>query len=83
MAAVLDTHAAVRGLEAAGIETKQAEAIVDTMRVASAADVAQLATKADLAEFRADRYRALRIQGGAIVAIVAGYVTILAGRKLL
>ena len=52
------------------------------MRVASAADVAQLATKADLAEFRADRYRALRIRGGAIVAIVAGYVTILAGRKL-
>ena len=83
MAAVFDTHAAVRGLEAAGIDTKHAEAIVETMRDARTADAGQLATKADLAELRADLYRALWIQGGAIVAIIAGFVTILSGLKLL
>ena len=87
MAAVFDTHAAVRGLEAAGLETAHAEAIVETMRAVRAADVDQLATKADLkaglAELRADLYRALWIQGGAVVAIIAGFVTILAGLKLL
>ena len=87
MAAVFDTHAAVRGLEAACIDTKHAEAIVETMRDARTADTDQLATKADLkanlAEFRADLYRALWIQGGAIVAIIAGFVTILSGLNLL
>ncbi|MCY4453237.1 MAG: hypothetical protein OXC01_14900 [Immundisolibacterales bacterium] len=87
MAAVFDTRAAVRGLEAAGIDTKHAEAIVETMRDARTADTDQLATKADLkadlAELRADLYRALWIQGGAIVAIIAGFFTILSGLKLL
>ena len=83
MAAVFGTHAAVRGLEAAGIDTKHAEAIVETMRAARTADMDQLATRADLAELRADIYRALWIQGGAIVAIIAGFVTILSGLKLL
>ena len=87
MVAVFDTHAAVRGLEAAGIDTKHAEAIVETMRDARTVDRDQLATKADLkaglAELRADLYRALWIQGGAVVAIIAGFVTILAGLKLI
>ena len=47
----------------------------------------QLATKADLkagrAELRADLYRALSIRGGAIVAVIAGFITILAGLKLI
>ena len=40
------------------------------MRRAAAADHDELATKANLAELRADLYRALWIQGGAIVAIL-------------
>ena len=83
MAAVFDTHAAVRGLEAAGIDTRHAEAIVETLQAVRTVDTDQLATKADLAELRADLYRALWIQGGAIVAIVAGFITILSGLKLL
>ena len=64
---------AARDLEAAGVEHKQAEAL----RRAATAGRDESATKADLAElradltdFRADLYRALWIQGGAIVAIL-------------
>ena len=57
-----DTHAAVRHLESAGIETRQAEAIVAEMRTAAGADRAELVTKGEL-------YRALWIQGAGIVAI--------------
>ena len=88
-ATTFDTHQAVRRLEAAGIETRQAEAIVSEMRdavgvdltdfatkadltdFATKADLADFATKADLAGLRADMYRALWLQGGAIVAILA------------
>ena len=81
-ATTFDTHQAVRRLEAAGIETRQAEAIVSEMRDAAGADLTDFATKADLATtkadleatiagLRADLYRALWIQGGAIVAILA------------
>ena len=52
-AAAFDTLTAARDLEAAGIERRQAEAIVGTVRTA-AADRDALATKADLAEIRAD-----------------------------
>ena len=85
-ATTFDTHQAVRRLEAAGIETRQAEAIVSEMRDAAGVDLTDFATKADLADFatktdfarlRADlaalearMYRALWIQGGAIVAIL-------------
>ena len=66
--------AAARELEAAGIERRHAEAIAEGMRRAATADHDELATKADLAglraELRADLYRALWIQGGAIVAIL-------------
>ena len=72
-----DTHQAVRRLEAAGIETRQAEAIISEMRDAATSDFADFTTKADLAVLRADlaalearMYRALWIQGGAIVAIL-------------
>ena len=107
-AATFDTHQAVRRLEAAGIETCHAEAIVSEMRDAGAGDRDQLATKADLdplatkadldplatkaelkplatkaeleplatkaelAGLEARMYRALWIQGGAIVAILTG-----------
>ena len=65
-----DALQAARDLEAAGVERRQAEAIAASMRDAAGADREQLATKADLAELRADLYRALWIQGGAIIAIL-------------
>ena len=76
-----DTLTAARDLEAAGIERGHAEATATAIgrgdeRLATKADLDRLeaATKADLAalraELRADLYRALLIQGGAIVAIL-------------
>ena len=66
--------AATHDLEAAGIERRQAEAIAEGMHKAATADRDEYATKADLnaaiATLRADLYRALWIQGGAIVAIL-------------
>ena len=61
---------AVRDLEAAGVERKQAEAHAEALRQAATADRDEFATKADIAELRADLYRALWIQGGAIIAIL-------------
>ena len=62
-ATTFDTHQAVRRLEAAGIETRQAEAIVSEMRDAAGVDLTDFATQADLAAsvdgLRADMYRAL------------------------
>ena len=43
---------AVRDLEAAGVERRQAEAIAEGMRRAAAADHDSLATKADIATLR-------------------------------
>ena len=62
-ATTFDTHQAVRRLEAAGIETRQAEAIVTEMRDAAGADRGELVTRGEL-------YRALWIQGAGIVAIL-------------
>ena len=64
MTAAFDTHQAVRRLEAAGIETRQAEAIVSEMREAAGADRGELVACGEL-------YRALWIQGAGIVAILA------------
>ena len=65
---------ASRDLEAAGIEAGHAEAIVEGMRRAVSADRDELATKADLAALEARMtptlYRALRLQGGAVIAIL-------------
>ena len=70
-ASTFDTHAAVRSLEAAGIDTSQAEAIVATVRDAAGADRGELVTRGEL-------YRALWIQGAGIVAILTAlrFVTI-------
>ena len=68
-----DTPAA-HALEAAGIERRQAEAIAEGMREAATADRDELATKTDLATLEARMYRALWIQGGAIVAILGGFI---------
>ena len=73
-AATFDTHAAVIALRDAGIDETQAEAIVNTVRDAAGTSRDELATKAELtaaiAVLRADLYRALWIQGGAVVAIL-------------
>ena len=50
MATTIDTHAAIRSLEAAGADPKLAEAIVNTFSQVST----ELATKADLVALRAD-----------------------------
>ena len=69
-----DTHRAVKTLRKAGADEAMAEAIVDTASAAAGADRDALATKADLdarlAALEARMYRALWIQGGAIVAIL-------------
>ena len=59
-----------RDLETAGVERKQAEAHAEALRQAATADRGECATKADLAGLEARMYRALWIQGGAIVAIL-------------
>ena len=69
-----DTLATARDIEATGLERPQAEAIagamrqaVGAMRQAAVADRGELATKADL-------YRALWIQTGAITGTIAGAI---------
>ncbi len=76
-ASTFDTLTAAQDLEAAGIERQHAEAIAKAInhgdeRAATKADLATAIAdlKADNAGLRADLYRALWIQGGAIVAIL-------------
>ena len=80
--ATFDTLAAMRRLEAAGVDTAQAEAIIDTMRESAG----ELATKGDIAaseqRMTATLYRALWIQGAGIVAIIGGFIVIAASLKL-
>ena len=72
-----DTHRAVKALRDAGADEAMAEAIVNTASAAAGHGRDALATKADLAGLRADLgalegrlYRALWMQGAAIVAAV-------------
>ncbi|MDE0459822.1 MAG: hypothetical protein OXI15_21240 [Chromatiales bacterium] len=68
-----DAFSAARALEAAGVERSQAETIASTIahngEVATKCDV--VALKADISNLEARMYRALWIQGGAIVGIIA------------
>ncbi len=60
----LDTHATIKQLENAGMDTRQAEAVVAAI---SRSD-AELATKQDLAVLKADIWRiGASIAGGAIL----------------
>ena len=52
--AVMDTLEASRGLEAAGVEHGQTEAMVKMVAAATAASREDLATKADFAEIKAE-----------------------------
>ena len=84
-AAALDTLKVARDLEAAGVERRQAEAHAEALRQAATAGSDEVVTKDDLwksletmearldkriSDLRGDIYRALWIQGGALVAIV-------------
>lgn len=64
METAFDTLAASKALREAGFDQRQAEAVAGAMREAVTADRAALATKADL-------YRALLIQGAAIISVIA------------
>ncbi len=71
--ATFDTLAAARALEAAGMDAPQADAVVETRRVAV---VEGGATKADLdvavAEMKATLYRSLLIHGTTMAALLLG-----------
>ena len=89
-ATVFDTHQAVKVLRDAGADEAMAEAIVNTASAAAGAGRDMLATKADIAVLKAGLaalegriYRALWIQGSAIVAIFGGFIAIAAALKLL
>ena len=61
-----DAFSAARALEAAGVDRPQAEAIASAI-----GNSGDYSTKADLVALEARMYRALWIQGGAIVGIIA------------
>ena len=71
-----DTFGAARALEAAGVERTQAEAIASAIgqngEHATKVDIAMLESRLEnrISGLEARMYRALWIQGGAIVAIV-------------
>ena len=67
-----DTLKAIRSLEAAGIERRQAEAHAEALRDAATADHEELATKADIA--------ALRSEVRWMFGFLAAFVLAIAGR---
>ena len=65
----LDTHRAVERLEAKGFDRQQAEGIVQTL---TDSELASTSTVREAnSELKADLYRAMLIQTGAIVGILA------------
>lgn len=79
---LIDTHAAVRELEAAGLETTQAEAIVNTIAQADE----RIATKSDIAALRAEvkrldeRIDSLRSEMRWMLGFLAALLLAMAGR---
>ena len=76
MAAVIDTHAAVRKLESAGMASQQAEAVTEVINESGADLVTKAEFKTGLAELRADIYHALWLQGGAIIVMTVGLLSL-------
>ena len=80
--APFDTLRIAQALRDAGFDEKQSEAIVSAIQdslgenVATKSDVSELATKTGLLELRADMYRALWMQGGALVMIMVALFTL-------
>ena len=79
MSGTFDTLTAVRKLEAAGMDRKQAEAVVGVVR----AGQGEFATRADLSalveRFAARFHRALVIQAAGIIAALAALACIAIG----
>ena len=80
-----NTLTAARKLEAAGIQPEQAAAIADQLGIAATPDLAELATKSDIksdiANLRAELYRALMFQSGAIIAATVALVKLIPGAQ--
>ena len=90
-----DTHAEIRKLEQSGIPLRHAEALVsmvaraptntlviETLEHLKVQVDTNMATKADLATLRADLYRVLWLQGGALATLIvalAGMILVFAG----
>ena len=83
-----DTLTAARKLEAAGMQPQQAAAVANQLRAAATpdlgelaakSDVVEMATRSDIADLRAEFYRALWLQGGAIVAATVALVKLIPG----
>ena len=81
----VDTLTITRQLVDAGFNREQAEAVADVLRYTSSENatqsdlmhaIAPLATRTDMAELKADLYRALWVQSGAIIAAVAGLLAL-------
>jgi ABC-type sulfate transport system substrate-binding protein len=77
----MDTLRLVRKLTEAGVERRQAEAIVEGL---AEADISELATKSDIAELRiemremkAEIFRAMLIQAGTIVGLTVALTKLL------
>ena len=84
----IDTHATIRELEDAGMDSRQAEVVVAAISRSDAelatksdlkAEIARLeaSTKADIANLKAEVFRALWIQGAGIVALIVGLTKLL------
>lgn len=76
-----DTHTAVRKLRSTGMDEQTSESIVEVVSDATSSLVTRDILTTELAEFRAelhrfraDMYRALWIQGAAIVAVLGGII---------
>ena len=74
-----DTLKAIRSLEAAGIERRQAEAHAEALRDAATADHDGLATKADTAALKVD-IAALRSEMRWMVGFLAALILAMAAR---
>ncbi len=74
-----NTLTAAQELAAAGMSAGQAAAIASQLGVAATPDLAVLATKSDIASLRAEIYRALMFQAGAIIAVTVALVKLIPG----
>lgn len=80
----IDTHATIRELEDAGMDSRQAEVVVAAISRSDAAPApksdlkAEMGTiRAEIADLKAEIFRALWIQGAAIVALSVGLTKLL------
>ncbi|MCY4427587.1 MAG: hypothetical protein OXC05_11230 [Halieaceae bacterium] len=79
----MDTHTIVRELQNTGFKADQAEAITRAIHSFFQLDQDRAITREhldlEIARLRGDLYRAMLIQGGAIVAIITGVNAITGG----